>query len=131
MGHESIAGDLESCLKEKKVEFLTSTELVVVGDFVFPGEFCAYQGHFPGQPILPAIVQLAAARFLAEATLKISLFPVQLSKVKFKGMVQPDDKIKVYISLTKENLFWQGKFELQKNSGQLLTSGSITLKVST
>lgn len=128
MGHESIAGDLEFCLKAKKVELLTSTELVAVGDFVFPVDYCAYQGHFPGQPILPAIVQLAATRFLAESALKTSLFPAQLSKVKFKGMVQPDDKIKVYISLTKENLFWQGTFELQKDSGELLTTGRITLQ---
>ena len=127
MEHESIAGDLRSCLKVILIETKTASELVVTGNFTFSKEYCAYQGHFPGKPILPAIVQLATVRFLAEEALASALFPVNLSKVKFKGMVQPDDQIVVHLSLTLEAATWQGGFKLLRDNGELLTMGHIVL----
>lgn len=130
MDHESIEGGLPSCLQKLTVETLTSTELVVKGKFSFPKGFCAYEGHFPGQPILPAIVQLAVVRYLAEAALKTSLVPAELSRVKFKGMVLPDDQVEVSVSLTQKTLLWQGNFKIHKDSGELLSSGNISYKES-
>jgi 3-hydroxymyristoyl/3-hydroxydecanoyl-(acyl carrier protein) dehydratase len=127
MEHESIAGDLKSCLKNIQVDTLTAAGLDVRANFVFSKEFCAYQGHFPGKPILPAIVQLASVRFLAEKVLELSLSPLNLSKVKFKGMVQPDDEITVHLNLTAEAENWQGDFTLLRDSGELLTVGHIVL----
>lgn len=127
MEHESIAGDLKACLKGIRVETKTVSELVVTGNFIFSKEYCAYQGHFPGKPILPAIVQLAAVRFVAEEALESTLFPVNLSKVKFKGMVQPGDEIVVHLSLTVETANWQGGFKLLRDTGEVLTTGHIVL----
>jgi 3-hydroxyacyl-[acyl-carrier-protein] dehydratase len=126
MEQKSIEGALPSCVKHFSVETLTSTELIVRGVFIFPIKFCAYEGHFPGQPILPAIVQLAAARYIAESALKTSLVPTEITKMKFKGMVQPDDEIEVHVSLTQKNLLWQGTMKLHKDSGELLSSGNIS-----
>ena len=125
MGQKSIAGDLKSCLKKCRVDTHTLTKFVVAGTFIFSKEFCAYEGHFPGKPILPAIVQLAAARFLAEKTLCVALVPVQMSRVKFKGMVLPGDEIEIQLSATKDNCFWNGSFKLLKSSGEILSSGQI------
>jgi len=126
MEQKTIEGGLPSCLKNLSVDKLTPTELIVKGVFVFPITFCAYEGHFPGQPILPAIVQLAAARYLAESALNTSLVPTELSKMKFKGMVQPDDRVDLYVVLTQKNLLWQGTLKLHKDSGELLSSGNIS-----
>ena len=131
MEHESIEGGLQSCLKNIHVDTLTAEELAVVGNFVFSKEFCAYEGHFPGKPILPAIVQLAAVRILAETALETSLIPNKLTKIKFKGMVQPDDQIKVIVSLTRDKLLWQGSLKLLKDTGEIITSGNITLSTCT
>ena len=52
---------LSDCLKS-----VTNVENdVIQGTFTFPPDFIAFAGHFPGQPILPAVVQLAAVRLLA------------------------------------------------------------------
>lgn len=126
MQHESIEGGLPSCLKKLTVETFTTTELVVKGVYVFPKTFCAFEGHFPEHPILPAIVQLAAARYIAESALNISLVPAELSRVKFKGMVQPDDQIEVSVSLTQKKHLWQGNLKLYRDSGELLSSGNIS-----
>lgn len=131
MEHDSIEGGLPSCLKKLTVDTLSSTELVVKGVFVFPKTFCAFEGHFPEQPILPAIVQLAVVRYLAESALKKSLVPAEMSRVKFKGMVQPDDQIEVSVSLTQKRLLWQGNLKLHKDSGELLSSGNISYTEST
>lgn len=129
MGHESIEGELGSCLKMIRVETQTTTRLVVTGNFVFPEEYCGFEGHFPGNPILPAIAQLAAVRFLAESVLKSSLLPASLSKVKFKGMVQPGEDIVVHLQLQGGDGSWQGGFTLLRDAGELLTSGNIILNM--
>ena len=71
----------------------------VVGTFVFSPDFPAFEGHFPGQPVLPAVVQIAAARLLAEKHLNRQLNPVNLGRAKFKSMVGPDEPITITISL--------------------------------
>lgn len=126
MEQQSIAMGLRSSLKKITIDTLTPTQLVVTGEFVFLEDFCAFAGHFPSQPILPAIVQLAAVRFLAESALEKPLNLLQLSKVKFKGIVQPGNEIEVKLSLTKENLSWQGILKLLNDSGAIISSGHIT-----
>lgn len=128
MDQRSLYGDFASCLREKRVEQQSETALAVEGDFVFPRDYCGFDGHFPGQPILPAIVQLAAARFLAEHVLQLSLFPREVNKVKFKGMVQPGDAITVRIELEKKDAAWQGGIKLRNSNGQLLSSGQFVLE---
>jgi 3-hydroxymyristoyl/3-hydroxydecanoyl-(acyl carrier protein) dehydratase/predicted hotdog family 3-hydroxylacyl-ACP dehydratase len=63
------------------------------GEFLFPSSFPGFQGHFPGNPLLPAVLQLAAARYGAGRLLGRPLTLSALEKVKFKGVVRPDDVI--------------------------------------
>jgi 3-hydroxymyristoyl/3-hydroxydecanoyl-(acyl carrier protein) dehydratase len=64
-----------------------------LGEFRFPPSFLGFAGHFPGNPLLPAVLQLAAARYGAGRLLGRPLIPSALGKVKFKGMVRPDDEL--------------------------------------
>ncbi len=61
--------------------------------FRFPETFTGFDGHFPGQPILPAIVQLlmAQAAITEQADGPISL--VEVRSAKFREMLKPDQLI--------------------------------------
>ena len=122
----TIAGDMESCLKELRLAGEKHAELCVTARFLFPESYCAFEGHFPVKRILPAIVQLAAVRFSAESALGEPLTPSTLSRVKFKGMVQPEEEIVVELSITEADADWHGIFEIFGDTGELLSSGNIT-----
>ncbi len=124
---KTIAGDIESCRKELTVTTQTDTDLAVTAQFSFPESYCAFEGHFPVKPILPAIVQLAAVRYIAEFALGEPLMPSTLSRVKFKGMVQPEDQIVVELKLKRIDKGWQGSFTIVQDTAELLSSGNITL----
>ncbi len=65
--------------------------------FVFPPDFLGFQGHFPGEPVLPAMVQLFLVRLLAERALGGPLFARCLDRAKFKDLVRPEEKITIHL----------------------------------
>jgi len=74
-------------------------------DFVFniKKDFVAFKGHFPGQPLLPGIVQIELAlfcirKFLNDKNINIS----EISKVKFVKPVLPDTQITVSLEIINE-----------------------------
>ena len=68
--------------------------------FSVPGEFSGYRGHFPGNPILPGIVQLSFVRRLAERRLGRPLRLAGVKRVKYLRLVTPD--LPVTLTLTIE-----------------------------
>ena len=68
--------------------------------FSVPGEFSGYRGHFPGNPILPGIVQLSFVRRLAERRLARSLRLAGVKRVKYLRLITPD--LPVTLTLTLE-----------------------------
>lgn len=81
--------------------------------FDFNETFSGFAGHFPGNPILPAIVQLASVRFLAELGLKRQVQPVSYNRTKFRGVIQPNEKVDVRLELKKTETSWSGSFSLK------------------
>jgi len=74
-------------------------------DFVFniKKDFVAFKGHFPGQPLLPGIVQIEIAlfcirKFLNDKNINIS----EISKVKFVKPVLPNTQITVSLEIMNE-----------------------------
>lgn len=62
-----------------------------------PSESLWFSGHFPGDPILPAIAQLG---MIFDAVCKVSGFQFRIagfSRVKFKKMIRPEDCLKITI----------------------------------
>ena len=74
----------------------------VSGVYLFPPHFPAFAGHFPGQPVLPAVVQLAAVRILVEKTLEKELIPVSIERARFKSMIGPDEPVTVHLTFTED-----------------------------
>ena len=62
-----------------------------------------FQGHFPGHPIMPGVLQLEAMKQLCELSVRSTLDPAgaadvylkEVNKVKFRRPANPGDRIKI------------------------------------
>ncbi len=83
-----------------------------------------FSGHFPDDPVLPGIAQIAmafeAVKHLGGKERKI----FQVKKVRFKQIIRPGDKLTVRVSLRKNNTF---SFRIFLK-GELACSGILTVK---
>jgi 3-hydroxymyristoyl/3-hydroxydecanoyl-(acyl carrier protein) dehydratase len=71
--------------------------------FVFDDKFIGFDGHFPGNPILPAMIQLMLGEIsAAEATGK-PLKTTDVARAKFVMQVGPGDEITVTGKITQKN----------------------------
>ncbi len=55
-----------------------------------PSCFGGFSGHFPGFPILPAVVMVLWARVLAETALGVPLTPTEITRAKFGSPAKPN-----------------------------------------
>jgi 3-hydroxyacyl-[acyl-carrier-protein] dehydratase len=73
----------------------------IVAEIQAPADSPWFSGHFPGHPILPGIAQLGmvydAIRRFGTQDLTIT----QISRVRFKQMIRPDDRLHVFVTLQK------------------------------
>ena len=103
--------------------------LVVSADFLCPPDFPAFAGHFPGQPVLPAVIQLAIVRMLSAEILDRPLQPEKTGKLKFKNMVRPDETVHVEVELKEVDDRWHAGFCLSSKQ-QTIASGNLIFKES-
>jgi 3-hydroxyacyl-[acyl-carrier-protein] dehydratase len=61
----------------------------------FSPDFIGFSGHFPGNPILPAFVQILMALTLTEKYKGYPLKAASVEKAKFRIPLQPDQEIEV------------------------------------
>ena len=69
--------------------------------FSVPGTFSGYRGHFPGNPILPGIVQLSFIRRLAERRLGLPLRLAGVRRIKYLRLITPDLPVTLKLDLDK------------------------------
>ena len=84
------------------------------------------QGHFPGNPVVPGVIQCemmaqSACVLLAGAEGKTPLF-TSLDKVKFKGQVKPGDTLETECELVRQ----RGSFYFAKGTGRV--NGKVCVK---
>lgn len=122
----TIASQLVAGLENAAVSQNEDGEKRLSALYTFSKGFPAFQGHFPGQPVLPAIVQLTAVRLLCETLLHRSLRPVQCNRVKFRSMVVPGDQVKIHADTEEGNdERLQVRFSLTTQDDDLIASGEI------
>ena len=93
-----------------------------------PDDFAGFAGHFPGEPILPAVLQLMAVRLLAETMAATSLDSVGVERLKFKGMVRPAEEVMVRVTLRYEGELILADFALERGRSTV-ASGTLVFRV--
>lgn len=71
--------------------------------FCFDESFLGFAGHFPGYPILPAILQTLVVQILAEQVARESLQFQSLQRAKFTRQIRPEETIDVSLTLKETN----------------------------
>lgn len=120
--------DIEQQLLQHLADFSAQGEdpLEARGSFMLPPDFPAFSGHFPGNPLLPAFLQVTMVRLIVQQALALSLAPLVSERIKFAGFVRPDEKVEVAARICPAAGHWQVEFTLAKGE-EKVTSGSIQL----
>jgi len=63
--------------------------------YVFSRDFPGFSGHFPGRPILPAVLQIMAASLLIEAATGQHLLPASIERAKFVNPIGPGALVEI------------------------------------
>lgn len=118
-------------LVDKVIEVIPNKRIVGVKCVSKNEDF--FNGHFPGQPVMPGVLQLEALAQLAGVILNtaegvedgtIGLFG-SADGVKWKKPVVPGDQLVMEVEIKKMNL----KFGIIKASGKGYTDGDLAVEV--
>lgn len=93
-------------LIDRVLELKSEDELVALKNVTFNEPF--FQGHFPGNPVMPGVLQVEAMAQAAGLLLlqkvdtqnKIAYF-MSCDKVKFRKAVTPGDQLEIHVKMTK------------------------------
>lgn len=70
-------------------------------DYRFAETFAGFQGHFPGNPVLPAVVQIMLTAATIAQTRPGDLTMTSVLSAKFRRMVKPDETVTLSWSSTR------------------------------
>ena len=73
------------------------TSGVTEAEFFWGPDFAGFEGHFPGDPILPGIAQIMAVALTARPDGQAKL--LQVGRTKFMGFVRPGDTMRIQATL--------------------------------
>ena len=88
--------DADQCFP--RILSLTEDESHIRMRLEITSELAWFGGHFPGQPVLPGVVQLHWAVQAAQACFGFSTVPAELKRLKFKSIVVPPRELDLAIS---------------------------------
>lgn len=61
-------------------------------------DLCWFRGHFPGQPVLPGIVQLHWAILVSHIIYGFGNPPLEIKRLKFKKVIVPPRTLELVVS---------------------------------
>ncbi|MDR1124093.1 MAG: hypothetical protein LBL61_05840 [Elusimicrobiota bacterium] len=74
--------------------------------FMLPADFPAFSGHFPGEPVLPAVVQIQMAVYVIGERAGRAAKLREIKKAKFSAPVRTGEEIEIIITPSRhENCF--------------------------
>ena len=85
----ALQDELKHCL----ISAMTGDAGMVSLEFLYPPSFTGFQGHFPGDPILPGVCILQSLRMGLEEAWRIPLRLLEVGNAKFIVPTRPGDKL--------------------------------------
>jgi 3-hydroxyacyl-[acyl-carrier-protein] dehydratase len=124
-------------LVDRVVEVVKGERIHAFKNVTFNEEF--FQGHFPGTPVMPGVLQLEALAqtggLLAydtspwDASTKLVLF-MSMDKVKFRRIVTPGDRLDLHVTIDRvKGSIWKFKGEA-KVDGQIASEAEMMAMIS-
>jgi 3-hydroxymyristoyl/3-hydroxydecanoyl-(acyl carrier protein) dehydratase len=99
--------DPKSCIDGINISSLRTTQAPYRLSFILSESLPYFDGHFPAQPILPAVAVLDLSfEFLRIILSKDDLDVKEISSAKFYNVIQPKDKIDIEI-VPKDSSTWK------------------------
>ena len=103
-----------------------SDSLGFFADVHIPADSPWFSGHFPGHPVLPGIAQLGIVMDLIRQCSRQPVEPVTVSRVRFKKLIEPHDRIRVE-AVPKQNKAGVMAFRILMGD-ELVSSGVLTVR---
>jgi len=97
----------------------------LIADVRVPLDSPWFNGHFPGNPVLPGVAQLDMVFDLIRQNADHPIRLVAVSRVRFKQMIMPEDRFRLVAS-PKGNQNGVYEFRVLK-ADELMASGVITV----
>lgn len=94
-------------------------------DYRLPRDFPGFTGHFPGNPVLPALLQVVMVRLLIEEALGVPC-SLEVRNAKFSVPIRPDALITV--SVERGTPSWKAVLRIRQD-GSDGTEAAATLSV--
>lgn len=89
-----------------------------------PADASWFDGHFPGWPVLPGIAQLGMVYELVRHALDGPVQVVEVSRVRFKQRIAPDDRLTVVAELRSDS----GRYAFRITRGdEVVCTGTMTV----
>jgi len=85
----------------KSVDVLSSNEITMEAEISPDSPW--FSGHFPGEPILPGVAQLAMALDAIKKLDRKNLRILSVKRVRFKQVIRPDDKLRITVTPHKKD----------------------------
>lgn len=100
-----------------------NSDRTITAEAQVPADCVWFDGHFPHKPILPGVAQLTLVADILHRALGQPVAVEQVSRVRFKQMIQPDEVITISLSPTNTDTAAYG-FRLA-NGAELICSGTL------
>ena len=114
-------------IRECRITSVHETERGYETGYVFPPVFPGFQGHFPRNPILPAIIQLMTARESIIEQMGRDLLVTKVTRAKFQKIITPDIPVTVVWTLREQEDAFVCKCTLE-TEGNPASNFNMTLK---
>lgn len=80
-----------------------SADHEISADIHVPSDSPWFDGHFPGAPILPGVAQIGMVFDAIRKAHNRELTVSSVRRVRFKGMIRPDDRLKIIAAPLKQD----------------------------
>lgn len=107
--HSNLSDDINTFASGQ----ITCTERRYQRHYNFSESFLGFQGHFPGKPILPAVVQMMICREITSGGLGITLSLTNVKRAKFMSLVKPGEDITAVCDLDIKDEVYTAKCHLE------------------